>query len=557
MATALDARTLVCSPIPNLLEGPSTTTSVTTQDLEYKAKLIHWNTFEKEVRQVFDSIHWDQQREILAYAPANSSNSPNNTWNEQLFCGDEHSVVARFNQNVGHVMTSVFQSLGLSSRFGDFKACKDSTLANKVPDVVLLTDGGRLRIVGEAKTPWKHVLKDAFEDQYKLRHILGQLARYLYGAQIKYGFLTTYRETIFVKQEPYPNKEKGGQMALWHSDVIKHTTRSANFDPDGDFKGCVSLRQCFLFMGKMATESPVCENPLGKNQWVGSSKTSVFGDEDYISPSTSSSEEGSEPGRGRSRQHPPLPAASQSQYYQSLQPSAQPPSNTSSGSRYQTRSSATSTHQLPLRSRGPQPQHLTPTAHGAASQSRPPSRPPASSTHQVMGQTQTLQPQHLVPAPGAASQSRSSSRPPASLTYQVMGQTQTLQPRHLAPAPGAANQSRSQSRSPAPSAHQVMSQSQSSLVHPQSQSQNRRITRSQTKAQSEGNTTQSSPGRIDTVYYDSKRSFYINARGEQCNVALKQDKKGYYFDKGDTRHYVQIKELKEEKEKKEKKGGRK
>ncbi|GKZ31237.1 hypothetical protein AbraIFM66950_011530 [Aspergillus brasiliensis] len=516
MATALDARALTRSPIPDLLVGLSTTSTVTTHNLEYKAGLVHWNTFEKEVRQVFDSTQWNQQREILAYAPANSRASPNNTWNEQLFCGDEYSVLARFGQNVGHVMTSVFQSLGVSARFGDFKACTGSSIVNKVPDVALLTGSGGLRIVGEAKTPWKHDLRAAFQDQYQLRHILGQLARYMHEAKIKYGFLTTYKQTIFLKQAPHPDKQKRGQMALWHSNVISHNTPSAEVDPRGDFtryKGRVSLRECFLFLGKMANDSPMCENPLDSTKWVAAPNTKVWSDSDHISPSVSSSEDGSDGERGRSRPPPPPPAAGQSQHWQSHRPPAQPPSNATSQSRSQSRSSAAATHQLALRPRDSQrqPQQPAPTALSAASQSR------------------------------------SQSRPPAPSTYQVMGQAQASQPRNLAPtAPSAASQSRSRSRPPAPSTQQVMRQSQASSVHSQSQAQSRPVTRSQTQGQSKAATTTPSNEHVETVYDDGAGNYYyVDTRGVKHDVDLKRDITGRrYFKKGDKRQYVNVQRLK-------------
>ncbi|OJJ67702.1 hypothetical protein ASPBRDRAFT_34067 [Aspergillus brasiliensis CBS 101740] len=511
MATPLYAHDLTRSPLPNLRRGRQTTTSDATHNLEYMAALVHWNTFEREVRDVFNSIQWGSQKEILAYAPPVKGN-PNDTWHEQLFCGDEHSTLARFNQNVGHVMTSVFQSLGYSARFGDFKACRGTTIDNKVPDVVLLDETGRLRVVGEAKTPWAHDLEEFCEGQKSLRHCLGQLARYLYVAKITYGFLTTYDETIFVKQALHPDKKKSGQMTLWYSNLIKHHTPSTAATPGSshmDYRGKVSLRECFLFLGKMtSTGASVCVNNMKSANWVDTKGKKKYDDSDHISPSVSSSEDSSDGERGRSRPPPPPPAAGQSQHWQSLRPPAQPPSNATSQSRSQSRSSAAATHQLALRPRDSQrpPQHPAPTALSAASQSR------------------------------------SQSRPPAPSTYQVTGQAQASQPRHLAPtAPSAASQSRSRSRPPAPSTQQVMSQASS--VHSQSHPQSRPVTRSQTQGQLKAPTTKPSNEPVETVYEEGAgKYYYLDATGKKRYVNIFKDESGQpYVYSGKTRRYVTIK----------------
>ena len=47
--------------------------------------------------------------------------------------------------------------------------------------------------------------------------------------KLKYGFFTTYEETIFLKQEKHPTKK--GKWVLWHSPVILHSTRSRQVNP--------------------------------------------------------------------------------------------------------------------------------------------------------------------------------------------------------------------------------------------------------------------------------------------------------------------------------------
>ncbi|RAK90829.1 hypothetical protein BO79DRAFT_280995 [Aspergillus costaricaensis CBS 115574] len=154
-ATELRAEDLVQFHIPELRIGDRRTISDSTHNIEYLATLVRWNTFEQEVRQAFEGIQWPTHREVLAYEPPRNATG-NNTCHEQLLCGDEHTTVARFGQNVGHIMTSVFQTMRLDARFGDFKTCSDAEVGGKVPDIVLVDDTGKLKVIGEAKTPWMH-----------------------------------------------------------------------------------------------------------------------------------------------------------------------------------------------------------------------------------------------------------------------------------------------------------------------------------------------------------------------------------------------------------------
>ncbi|KAL1998285.1 hypothetical protein VTN02DRAFT_6463 [Thermoascus thermophilus] len=94
-----------------------------------------------------------------------------------------------------------------------------------------------------------NIQKSALADQAHFRNYLGQISQYMYLAKVKYAFLTTYDQTIFLKQEPHPTKQS--QWALWHSNVISHTTASEEVDPKAKFdayRNRVSLRECFLFL---------------------------------------------------------------------------------------------------------------------------------------------------------------------------------------------------------------------------------------------------------------------------------------------------------------------
>ncbi|RAK97300.1 uncharacterized protein BO80DRAFT_504827 [Aspergillus ibericus CBS 121593] len=378
MATELKAQDLTCARMPNLKVGYSTTSSHSTHNLEFRASLVHWNTFEREVRRVFDGVRWDAQTEILAYAPPSNGGGtgPNHTLNEQLFCGDEHSTVARFTQNVCHVMTSVLQSLGCRARFGDFKTCSDTTISNKVPDFVLLGDRGSLRVVQEAKTP----------------NCFGQISRYMFISRAKYGFLTTYDQAIFFNQAPHPHEGKADKhWALWHSNVIEHRTSSTKVAPQSDFtayRGKVSLREYFLFLGiKTFSDSLRSANPMKEDSWVGSLSKRKYNDSDYISPPGSSSSSDSSSGgasdteRGRPRPQPALSVSGRSQPSQSPPPPVQPTLPGSQG-----RSQPSRTPQPPV-----EPAHSATSRNQPSRTPQPPAQPTLSTTSRSQ-QTRSSQP---------------------------------------------------------------------------------------------------------------------------------------------------------------------
>ncbi len=173
--TSETGHTLTTQGIPDYLAGPYHTGASSLSGEEFAGTLRLWDSFESEVRHIFlvleNRLHFTGSLSIHATNPTRNDIS-----NEQLYCGDESSIVARFNQNVSHVMTAVAQALGLNYRFGDYKsACADT---RDVPDVALLDPSGQPRVVGEAKVPWNHNLSSAVRsgdaEDSNLRAILGE-----------------------------------------------------------------------------------------------------------------------------------------------------------------------------------------------------------------------------------------------------------------------------------------------------------------------------------------------------------------------------------------------
>lgn len=63
----------------------------------------------------------------------------------------------------------------------------------------------------------------------------GQMAQYMHDLKVKHAFLTTYDETIFLRQALV-----NGRWTLEYSPIIQHSDSALN--------GQVTLRQCFLHL---------------------------------------------------------------------------------------------------------------------------------------------------------------------------------------------------------------------------------------------------------------------------------------------------------------------
>jgi hypothetical protein len=92
------------------------------------------------------------------------------------------------------------------------------------------------------------------------------IAFYMFRTKIKYGFLNTYDNTVFLRQEPSPGDHE--KFILRCSSIIKYSTQSA-ITATGDFSDNMlylskaSLRECFLFLVSANHSEPfVVSNPM-------------------------------------------------------------------------------------------------------------------------------------------------------------------------------------------------------------------------------------------------------------------------------------------------------
>ncbi|KAL8900638.1 MAG: hypothetical protein Q9207_005597 [Kuettlingeria erythrocarpa] len=184
-------------------------------------------------------------------------------------------------------MTCVGLDIGMRLRFGAWHG-----RGKGLPDLTIWDRNHNALVAGEVKTPWTLDLgemmatEDGNNPQFRrdFPTSAGQVANYMKQHSYKYGFLTTYTDTVFFKQESYTfteemaslnNFRKGETITvLYYSNAISHETAST---PCGDqsnpfhYTNRVSVRECFLFlMTKLASHSHEFSNH--ENPWTKENK---------------------------------------------------------------------------------------------------------------------------------------------------------------------------------------------------------------------------------------------------------------------------------------------
>ncbi|GFF26314.1 hypothetical protein IFM58399_01370 [Aspergillus lentulus] len=190
------ARELVERPVPHLTQSRGTTNvSISGEDIS--ARFLHeWIGFPSQVLTLCNTLSLD----------ANVSVTDDSDMNEHYHVGNELGLTGRFNK---HVCDPVAKVLSVTEHahltFGDFQAAVH-TQCSDVPDVVVLS-APRLNVitVGGLKPFWTVLLEDYPVNRGPARIApmqphFGQLVSYMRTNELKYGFLSTYRSTVFVRR---------------------------------------------------------------------------------------------------------------------------------------------------------------------------------------------------------------------------------------------------------------------------------------------------------------------------------------------------------------------
>ncbi|KAK6517843.1 hypothetical protein TWF506_005019 [Arthrobotrys conoides] len=172
---------------------------------------------------------------------------------ELIMVGNKHSLIGRFQENVGVVLGKAFNASKDEKlkylRFGDSQVVRGP---GGEADVLIIAcppglrpDGITCRVVSVFRMYWTQpYIKDArisealdpVDPQSRLlleclEGPIGQLARHMVYRQLRYGFMSTYEYTIFVKRT--------GHTRFEITDPIKFDSTKP------------SIRECFYYMGTL------------------------------------------------------------------------------------------------------------------------------------------------------------------------------------------------------------------------------------------------------------------------------------------------------------------
>ncbi|KAK2811227.1 hypothetical protein FQN50_002324 [Emmonsiellopsis sp. PD_5] len=246
-------------PLPDIQRNGCGTTSTTLHQLYYGGPLGLWEDFEAKCHEVVCT-------HILLHRSRSSIKSSFGCgFDEVYICGDELSVSGRFTEcTLNPVIHALKETVPV--QFGDFKASRKLS-SGKIPNFVMLglqsglkynkatdapiTEISQAKMVGEIKTPWMHSLNSLSGDD-GITRLFGQIIQYMLKLKLKYGFLTTYEQTIFLTQE---QRAKDKKWVIYYSNPILHTTSTAtNIPKMGNLKDTISVKDCMAAVTWLAHE---------------------------------------------------------------------------------------------------------------------------------------------------------------------------------------------------------------------------------------------------------------------------------------------------------------
>jgi hypothetical protein len=254
---SLNAHDALLEPLPDLKVSAKHTISSALHPVDFTGDMRPWLNFPAEVLNTYNTQTWSQQAIDARFTGLNAASS---TTEEHVVVSCETDVQGRFLGRAGQVLGAVFKDQRLDLTFSSFKGARlPHEGYRKLPDFVVMHPSGEAKVVGEAKVPWvpQHSLSDAISlfdshAEENFRHLLGnptphilflptntglyigQIATYMLETEIKHGFLTTYDETIFLR-EVGVNR----QWVLEYSPVIFNDNQGSSMGTTGVF-----LSQC-------------------------------------------------------------------------------------------------------------------------------------------------------------------------------------------------------------------------------------------------------------------------------------------------------------------------
>jgi len=252
-------------PLPRLITGPHHTKSSALHRLRYEKSLSEWSTFPEDVERFCSGLP-PVSRPIYYIG---RSKQDKEAIEEFVAVGQENGVQGRFMQCVGTVLGGILRAFGIDIKFSCWKAGRPKTpRISGEPDIALLDRTWTVMSIGEVKAFWipDHGLHEVEESH--LRLLLAQPLRYMRDAQCEYGFLTTYNQTIFLRQVQTNN--------VWGAEYSRVVFRDDEYakavqnqpDPRDNIRVVVSAKQCFLYLCSVASQATPTQNLTPRGDWV-------------------------------------------------------------------------------------------------------------------------------------------------------------------------------------------------------------------------------------------------------------------------------------------------
>ncbi|CAG8906122.1 unnamed protein product [Penicillium egyptiacum] len=230
-------RELLARELPDLIKlGVTTSPSVSDETL--CATYMHlWTNFKTQVREAVASLDFTG---LVSLTDAVEG--------DFYFVGSELGLTTRFARHVCEPVSKALSVTNVPLQFGDLQALRPNPTI--VPDVTLAIfrhgtppSAGTATLIaaGELKTWWTvdlehHTVIDPVDVRNYLEPFIGQVVAYMRKSKLRYGFLSTYMSTVFVKRE--------ADFCFHLSPPIPHNASAP------------SLRQCFAGFAVLAAQSP-------------------------------------------------------------------------------------------------------------------------------------------------------------------------------------------------------------------------------------------------------------------------------------------------------------
>ncbi|KAJ5664674.1 hypothetical protein N7462_011487 [Penicillium macrosclerotiorum] len=230
-------RMLLARSLPHLIKiGGTTEPSVSGERL--CASYMHlWPDFLAQVRAACNSLSFTSDISL--------TDSPEGDF---YFVGSGVGLTTRFTRHISDPVAKALSVSNLPLKFGDIQAIKETPIV--IPDITLaIFDTGvplsshtaTLIAAGELKTWWtvdleEFTVRSDLETRTYLEPYIGQVVSYMRRFHLRYGFLSTYKSTVFVKRE---------------DDFCFHLSMPINKESTNP-----SLRECFAGFAAIAAQNP-------------------------------------------------------------------------------------------------------------------------------------------------------------------------------------------------------------------------------------------------------------------------------------------------------------